>query len=68
MILRNNSRRDRVRRHLEMKKTPEERMADMARRQKQAWAVLRNSPDGYARFMRRNYKARAIQVRDEQQG
>jgi hypothetical protein len=62
------ARRDRVRRHLEMKKTPDERMADMARLQARAWEILRNSPEGFAWFVRRNYKARAIQVRNEWQG
>jgi len=58
------ARRDRVRRFMTMRKTPEERMADMARLQAQAWAVLRSNPEGYAHFLRRNYKARAIPVPD----
>jgi hypothetical protein len=58
------ARRDRVRRHMAMQKTPEQRMADMDRMQKQAWAVMRSNPEGYAHFLRRNYKARAIDVPD----
>jgi hypothetical protein len=62
------ARRDRVRRYLAQKKTPEQRMEEMARRQAQAWEILRNSPEGYARFLRRNFRARAIQVSDDLQG
>jgi hypothetical protein len=56
-------RRDRLRAHLAQQKTPEQRMADMARLQETMWATLRKSPEGYAHFMRRNFKARAINVR-----
>jgi len=52
--------RDRYRRRIALQKTPEQRMADMARLQKAAWDMLQSSPEGYARFLRRNYKARAI--------
>ena len=52
--------RDRYRRRLALRKTPEERMAEMARLQEAMWARLRSSPEGYAHFLRRNYKARAI--------
>jgi len=54
--------RDRYRRKLALLKTPEERMRDMARMQEYAWEILRKSPSGYAHFIRRNYKARAISV------
>jgi hypothetical protein len=54
------ARRDRLRRHLAMRKTPEQRMAQMDRMQKQAWAVLRSNPEGYAHFLKRNYKARSV--------
>jgi hypothetical protein len=56
------ARRDRYRRHLALQKTPEERMADMARMQQRMWTTLSQSPVGYAHFLRRNYKARAIDV------
>lgn len=58
------SRRDRFRRKLALQKTPAQRMADMARRQQMMWATLQRSPNGYAHFLRRNFKARAISVRD----
>jgi hypothetical protein len=61
------ARRDRYRQHLESKKTPERRMAEMAQLQARAWKILQNSPDGYAWFMKRNYRSRAIQVQDEWQ-
>jgi hypothetical protein len=54
--------RDRYRRRLAVQKTPEERMAEMARLQKAMWARLQSSPEGYAHFLRRNYKARAIPI------
>ena len=57
------ARRDRVRRHLTMKKTPEERMEAMARLQESASATLQRSSEGYAHFLRRNYKARADRTR-----
>lgn len=62
------ARRDRLRRKLALEKTPEQRMRDMARLQERMWATLRSSPDGYAHFLRRNYKARAIKVRDPHAG
>ncbi len=52
--------RDRLRRHLSRQKTPRERMAEMARLQRRAREILQKSPEGYARFLRRNFKARAI--------
>jgi hypothetical protein len=62
------SRRDRLRRKLAWAKTPEQRMREMAQMQARAWAVLRSNPKGYAWFMKRNYKARAIDVRDADAG
>jgi len=62
------ARRDRVRRYLAQKTSPEQRMEEMARRQARAWEILRNSPEGYARFLRRNFRARAIQVGNDLQG
>src|SRR5206468_2212268 len=60
--------RDRLRRKLALQKTPEQRMADMARLQAAMWAALQRSPEGYARFMRRNFKARAIAVPPDRAG
>lgn len=54
--------RDRLRKHLGARKTPADRLRDMARLQQGAWQLLRNSPEGYARFLRRNFKARAIRT------
>jgi hypothetical protein len=51
--------RDRYRRKLWMLKTPEQRVEDMAKRSR---ATLSQSPEGYAHFLRRNFKARAIDV------
>ena len=56
--------RDRYRRKLAFRKTPEQRMLEMANLQAYTWSVLRNSPCGYAHFLRRNFKARAIDVRE----
>jgi hypothetical protein len=52
--------RDSLRRKLALRKTPQERMRDMQRLQERTWATLRSSPEGYAHFMRRNFKARAV--------
>jgi hypothetical protein len=56
--------RDSYRRKLALQKTPAERVRDMARLQEEMWARLRSSPEGYAHFLRRNYKARAIAIPD----
>jgi len=56
--------RDRLRRKLATRASPAERVRDLARLQEATWAILRSSPAGYAHFLRRNFKARAIQVRD----
>jgi hypothetical protein len=56
--------RDRFRRKLSLQKTPEQRMRDMARLQRAAWATLKSSPAGYAHFLSRNFKARSIDVRE----
>jgi len=54
------ARRDRFLRNRRMQMTPEQRMEQMWRMQAQAWAILKKSPKGYAHFMARNFKARAI--------
>ena len=56
------ARRDRYLRRLASAKTPEQRMTDMAALQSRMWETLRSSPQGYAHFLRRNYKMRAIKV------
>ena len=55
--------RDRMRKRLALQSTPEERLRTMASLQQQAWETLRKSPAGYAHFLARNFKARAIPVR-----
>jgi hypothetical protein len=54
--------RDRFRRKLARLQSPAERVRSMARIQKNMWATLRSSPEGYAHFLRRNFKARAIDI------
>jgi hypothetical protein len=56
--------RDRMRRRLALQATPAERVRDMMRLSQATWDLLRRSPEGYAHFLRRNFKARAIVVRD----
>ncbi|HUB25426.1 MAG TPA: hypothetical protein VL992_08340 [Tepidisphaeraceae bacterium] len=58
------ARRDAYRRKLAMLKTPQERMRDMAKLQERMWAILRSNPEGYAHFLRRNHKARAISIQN----
>ena len=57
--------RDRLRRKLALQKSHSHRMRDMAELQERMWATLRRSPEGYAHFLRRNFQARAIAVRDD---
>jgi hypothetical protein len=54
--------RDRYLRKLALAKSPEERMRDMAALQARMWATMRSSPAGYAHFLRRNFKARAVKI------
>jgi hypothetical protein len=56
------ARRDRLRRKLALLKTPEQRMADFARLQQRMWTTLLSNPQGYAHFLRRNFKARAVKA------
>ncbi|MGD0461117.1 MAG: hypothetical protein ABSB74_01385 [Tepidisphaeraceae bacterium] len=56
--------RDRFRRKLARLQSPAERMRNMTQIQKTMWATLRSSPEGYAHFLRRNFKARAIDVQN----
>jgi hypothetical protein len=55
--------RDSFRRKMAALKTPRERMRDLAQLQNSTWAVLQRSPNGYAHFMRRNFKARSISLK-----
>jgi hypothetical protein len=57
--------RDSLRRKLAAAQTPEQRLEEMARLQETTWRMLRANPSGYARFLRRNYKARAIPTRGD---
>jgi len=57
--------RDTYRRHLNRLLTPRQRMEKMARMQEEAWAEMLRNPEGYRRFLRRNFKARAIDCRGQ---
>jgi hypothetical protein len=54
--------RDSFRKKIQLQKTPTERLRDMNRLQEAMWQTLLRSPAGYAHFMRRNFKQRAIDV------
>ena len=56
------ARRDRYRRKLAWAKTPEQRMTEFFERQARAAERMRQNPEGYAWFLRRNYKKRAIHI------
>ncbi len=43
-------------------RTPGQRLADFARIQQVAFSILRASPNGYHHFVRRNYRARRVEV------
>ncbi|HZL34111.1 MAG TPA: hypothetical protein VFC78_02300 [Tepidisphaeraceae bacterium] len=58
------ARRDRLRKYVAARKTPAECVRAMDLLQETSWRLLRQNPAGYAHFLRRNFKARAIQVRD----
>ena len=60
--------RDRFMRRQQLQMTPEERIARMQQMQAMAWQTLGNSPRGYAHFMSRNFKKRAIDVTDSNAG
>jgi len=42
--------------------TYEQRLEEMGRLQRATWELLRANPEGYAHFLRRNFKARAVDV------
>jgi hypothetical protein len=54
--------RDRFRRKQAARETYSERMQKMAILQDATWKTLRASPTGWAHFLKRNFKARAIDV------
>src|ERR1700719_2159512 len=56
--------RDSYRRKLAKLKTPAERMPDFFEMQQRMWTILESSPEGYARFLRRNYKNRACDFKE----
>jgi hypothetical protein len=58
------ARRDSFRRKLALRMTPEQRMHEMAQRQRALEELLERSGEGYLHFLRRNFKARAIDVRE----
>jgi hypothetical protein len=56
--------RDRFLRRRQAAMTPVERLVRMQELQAQAWEILRNSPEGYANFIRRNFRKRAVDPHD----
>jgi hypothetical protein len=52
--------RDRFVRRRSLLMSPAQRIEAMRRLQQSAWDRLRQSPEGYAHFIRRNFKARAV--------
>ncbi len=42
--------------------TPSQRFQEMMQLQERSWNLLRSNPEGYQHFLRRNFKARAIDV------
>jgi hypothetical protein len=54
--------RDRAIRHRWQSKTPAQRVQEMIALQEASRRLLRSSPEGYTHFLRRNFKARAIDV------
>jgi hypothetical protein len=56
------ARRDRLRKKLAAGETYSQRMQKMAELQEATWKALQASPTGWAHFLRRNFKARAIDV------
>jgi hypothetical protein len=54
------ARRDRLRRHLRSRESYEQRWRACLELQERTWRYLRPSPEGWAHFIRRNYRARAV--------
>ena len=53
-------RRDRYRKRLAARMTPDQRLQRMAELQAQSWQVLQQNSEGLARFWRRNLRRRAV--------
>jgi hypothetical protein len=49
--------RDRLMRQQSLRLTPEQRLEKLWQLQEASWERLRNSPEAYAHFIRRNFKA-----------
>jgi hypothetical protein len=58
------ARRDRFLRQRSAQLTPAQRLEEMSKLQRRTWELLRSSQEGYAHFLRRNFKARATRVGD----
>jgi hypothetical protein len=56
------ARRDRMRKKMAARESYSQRMQKMADLQEATWKALRASPTGWAHFLHRNFKARAIDV------
>jgi hypothetical protein len=54
--------RNRFMRNRWLRLTPSERLEEMAKLQQRSWEILRSSPEGYAHFIRRNFKARSVRT------
>jgi hypothetical protein len=54
------ARRDRLMLRQWRRLTPEQRVREMWLQQEASWERLRRSPTGYAHFIRRNFKSRAV--------
>jgi hypothetical protein len=54
--------RTRFARRLRSGESPEERLARFGQLQRELFAVLRASPDGFQRFFRRNLQSRRVEV------
>jgi hypothetical protein len=59
-IARQLAARDRLMRRQSQELTPDQRLSKMWQLQQASWERLHQSPKGYAHFIRRNFKARAI--------
>jgi hypothetical protein len=57
--------RDRFLRRRQAAMTPAERLRRMQELQARSWAILQSSPEGYANFIRRNFKKRATKVEND---
>jgi len=56
--------RNRFQRRRSEQQTPGERLAELARLQQASFRLLRESPQGYEHFLRRNLESRRVEVID----